>query len=681
MNVALGIDTGGTYTDAVLLNHDTGNVLAGAKALTTRYDLAQGIANALSALLQTEAAKAITPSDIGLVSISTTLATNALAEGHSGAVTLFLIGYDQELMQKYGFAGRLSTDDVVYVRGGHNERGDETSPLDLEHIEREVAQRRHTTEAFAVSSYFSVRNPDHELRARDSIAHGSGRPVSLGHQLSSRLNAVRRATTTALNAHLILPLDELIRSVNQTLTELNISAPLMVVRGDGSLMRAEMALTRPIETILSGPAASVVGAWHLAGRRSVWVIDVGGTTTDIAALTEGAPRLNRDGAQVAGWRTMVEAIDAHTAGLGGDSHVRVDREGRLHIGPRRVIPICLLATQFPSVWEQLKAQEALPGKKHLHDAAQFLTVSRIPGYVLTEEEEELLAILKVGPAPVLNLSQSPGARGFYRRDLEQIEQRGLARRAAFTPTDALHVLGAFKSWDAEASRLAATFLGRQLGISAQELSERVVSEMSSRIASELVSKVLQDSGAPAGWEADPAATAILRTALDGRDADGELEFRLALRRPVVAIGAPVEAYLPAVAGKLHTELVIPPWSEVANAVGAVAGAVAQRARIAISPIDQGERYRAYLLDGFHDFEHLEDAVAFVNAVMIPGVEASARLAGAEQIEVTTSRRDEYAPLAGGGDDRLYLGTELEFTASGRPAFAREPVALEGGTRG
>jgi hypothetical protein len=140
-------------------------------------------------------------------------------------VTLFLIGYDEGLMKQYGFTGRLSTDDVVYVRGGHNERGEEVTPLDLEEVVREVKQRKGRTEAFAVSGYFSVRNPEHELRVREVIAGLSDGPVSCGHQLSSRLNAVRRATTTALNAHLILPLGELIRSVRQTLFEMGISAP------------------------------------------------------------------------------------------------------------------------------------------------------------------------------------------------------------------------------------------------------------------------------------------------------------------------------------------------------------------------------------------------------------------------------------------------------------------------
>jgi N-methylhydantoinase A/oxoprolinase/acetone carboxylase beta subunit len=514
MHLALGIDTGGTYTDVVLVNHDDGSVLAGAKSLTTRHNLAEGVAGALTALFETPAAADFSPRDIGLASISTTLATNALAEGHSSVVTLFLIGYDEGLMKQYGFAGRLSTDDVVYVRGGHNERGEEVTPLDLEGVVREVKRRKGRTEAFAVSGYFSVRNPEHELRVREVIAGLSDCPVSCGHQLSSRLNAVRRATTTALNAHLILPLGELIRSVRHTLFEMGISAPLMVVKGDGSLIRSDIALERPIETILSGPAASVVGAWHLAGRRDAWVVDVGGTTTDIAALSDGAPRLNREGAQVAGWRTMVEAIDVHTTGLGGDSHVRMDGGGELLIGPGRVIPICLLASQFPAVKTELRAQEAMSGRKHLADSAQFLTRSRDAGYALSANEQELAAMLKEGPQPLLNLVRLARTHGHYRFTLDLMEQRGLARRAAFTPTDALHVLGEFRRWDGEAAQLAASLLARRLGIpvgSSASASSPACRAGSPRIAA----KALDDSGG-CRWSASrlpppPVARSMVKT--------------------------------------------------------------------------------------------------------------------------------------------------------------------------
>jgi N-methylhydantoinase A/oxoprolinase/acetone carboxylase beta subunit len=667
----LGIDTGGTYTDAVLVDHASGDVLAGAKALTTRHNLAEGIEAAIAQALAAPAmdGRPVSPADIGLVAISTTLATNALAEGHSSAIALFLIGYDEAMMKKYGFDRELSTDNIVYLRGGHTERGEEIAPLDLDRVTQEVNSRHGKTEAFAVSGYFSVRNPAHELQVRDRIAELTGLPVTCGHELSSRLNAVRRATTAALNAHLVLPLTELITSVRRTLEQRGIAAPLMVVKGDGSLIRADLALQRPIETILSGPAASVVGAQRLARRGDIWVVDVGGTTTDIASLRDGAPRLNEEGAEVGGWRTMVEAIDVHTTGLGGDSHVRLDREGQLAIGPRRVIPLCLLADQHPAVADELAGQTALNTKSSQADAGQFLVAARRAAYDLPPDERELLAYLDEAPRSLVSLAAFARGRGITRRSIDHIEQRGLARRAGFTPTDALHVLGHFQRWDVRASELGAGLLARRLGLTAEALSYRVAGDMAQRIAEELVTKVMADEVSAANWRREPAAAALLHCALNGGGGT-DLECRITLRRPLAAVGAPVAAYLPAVAGKLNTELLIPRWSEVANAVGAVTGSVIQRASASIQPIDRGELFRAYLPDGVHDFEQLEDAVAFASDAILPLVAERAHAGGAGEVETQTTRRDDYAPVAGSANDRIYLGTELRFTATGRPSLAR-----------
>jgi len=312
LQIGMGIDTGGTYTDAVLVDHATEEVLAAAKALTTRHDLSIGIEEAIVAVL--EANHRLPKSgrlrkSVDLVALSTTLATNAIAEGQGRPVCLLLIGYDRELMEQYGFQRELVADDVVYLRGGHDVLGDEVAPLDEDTARKAILTRRGKVEAFAVSGYFGVRNPAHEIRVQAMVEELTGLPVTCGHELTSRLNAVRRATTTALNARLIPLLQELIATVRQTLDEQGIAAPLMVVKGDGSLVRAQWAMRRPIETILSGPAASAVGAWHLARRRGAWVVDVGGTTTDIAALRDGQPRLNPEGAWVGGWRTMVEAVE------------------------------------------------------------------------------------------------------------------------------------------------------------------------------------------------------------------------------------------------------------------------------------------------------------------------------------------------------------------------------------
>lgn len=675
MNLVLGIDTGGTYTDAVFVEHATGQVVAGAKALTTRHDLAIGIADAIRSVFAMAAGNDIPADaqDITLVSLSTTLATNALAEGHRGAVCLLLIGYDPALMRQYDFERELATEDVVYLPGGHDGLGDEVAPFDVAAARATILARRDTIEAFAISGYFGVRNPAHELQARALVAELTGRPVTCGHELTSQLNAVRRATTVALNAHLILPLRELLASVQATLRQAHIYAPLMVVKGDGSLMRAEWAMQRPIETILSGPAASAMGAWHLAGRRDVWTVDVGGTTTDIAVLRDGWPLLNVHGARVGGWRTMIEAVDVHTTGLGGDSHVRCDDAGQLLIGPRRAVPLCLLASEHPEVLTELHRQVESASERWSAGLAEFMVVGRQPGSRLSEPEQEILDRLAAGPQSIAQLTERTRLGGLVRRRIVELEQRGLVRRAGFTPTDALHALGRFCQWDTEAARLGATLLAGQTRMSVPVFCAAVVQRFSDRVATELIAKVLEDEIAPAAWEREPAAIALLRRALDGSPVDmaqpgGDLACSLTLRRPLVAIGAPVVAYLPQVAERLHTELVIPPHAEIANAVGAVSGSIIQRLQVLISPLDSEGQVRVHLPDGIRDFRLLGQAVAAAEAAAATIVTAQARQAGADQIEVRMTRQDHYAPTRGSAGSEIYLGTELTFTAVGRPSI-------------
>jgi len=684
MTIALGIDTGGTYTDAVLVDQDSGTVLAEAKALTTRHDLAIGIRQAVTDVLGQTASHAegagIDPAGIAMVGLSTTLATNSIVEGQGRPVCLILIGYDPDLIRQGGFQDDLVTHDVVYLRGGHDGAGNEVAPLDETAARQAILARRDRVEAFAVSGYFGVRNPDHELRVRALIdeltaSYGAGDlplPVTCGHELTARLNSVRRATTVALNARLVPLLRELAVTVRRSLDELGISAPLMIVKGDGSLVRADWAIRRPIETVLSGPAASVVGAWHLAGRRDAWVVDVGGTTTDIAVLHDGHPRLNVEGARVGRWRTMVEAVDMHTAGLGGDSQVHVDehwasgRDG-LSVGPRRVVPLCLLASEHPAVVDELRQQVA--ARERLKLTGQFVLAQRHDAPGLSAEARDLLQRLDGGPRSLIWLVEHSPYGRLVVREVDELADRQILLRAGFTPTDALHVLGHFVRWDAEASRLGAELMAVPTGLSVEDLCRRVADRTSDRVTTELLNKVLEDEGALPTWERDTAAAALLSRAMG--DANGsDLDCRLTLRRPIVAVGAPVEAYLPRTAQQLHTELIVPPHADVGNAVGAVAGGVVQRQQVLIQPTDTALPFRVHLPEGIRDFAGLEEGVRYAQQVMSERVQEMARQAGAGQVEVQIGRVDRIAPVRD-SPEGVYLGTDLTFTAVGRPGLARE----------
>jgi N-methylhydantoinase A/oxoprolinase/acetone carboxylase beta subunit len=389
----------------------------------------------------------------------------------------------------------------------------------------------------------------------------------------------------------------------------------------------------------------------------VWTVDVGGTTTDIAALNDGRPRLNPHGAHVGGWRTMVEAADVYTVGLGGDSYVRLNGE-TLIVGPQRVVPLCLLATEYPTVVDRLKLQEQ---ERKAGRTGQFVVAQRWDAQGLSIEKRSLLRNLRAGPRLLAALAEEGPLVSQWISDLET---RQIVLRSAFTPTDALHALGRLNLWNAEASRLGAQMLATQAGLMLEALCEQVIEGVSDRVSQALVTKILSDEGTLPDWEREPAAKELLARAL-GNKTDSDLGCQIRLRQPLVAIGAPVEAYMPRAARQLNTELVIPPHAEVANAVGAVTGSVVQQVRVTIQPLD-GNEFRLHLPDGVQDFSTLDESVRYAEQKMTDRAETMAREAGAHHIEVRVEREDRTAPVRG---DRIYLGTEMTFTAVGRPSLA------------
>jgi N-methylhydantoinase A/oxoprolinase/acetone carboxylase beta subunit len=668
MAILFGIDTGGTYTDAVLWDDEAG-VMASAKALTTKHDLSIGIRHAVERVLPDP------PPDIRLVSLSTTLATNAIVEGQGSPICLLLLGYPPDALDRAGLRQALGDNPVVFIDGGHTVTGEEQMPLDLEAARRAVQAYAPKVAAFAVSGYFGVRNPAHELAVRGLIREMTGVPVTCGHELTSNLDAPRRALTVALNARLISLLQQFILAVRAMLVEKAIHAPLMVVKGDGSLIDAQVALERPVETILSGPAASVVGARHLLSEDDVFVVDMGGTTTDIALLRDGRPVLNPGGATVGGWRTMVEAVAVHTFGLGGDSEVVLDGEEGLVVGPRRVVPLSLLAYQYPEMLEILRRQAARPGVEPYD--GQFVLRQRPLDTAqgsLSETQAEIWEALAAGPLPLADLFRNVQISHFRRRALARLVERGLAVMSSFTPTDAAHVLGYHHDWSLEAAQLGAELwvrrapeARREPGENARDFCQRVMRQVTVQAGRALVATALAEAYGVNLDGQDVWRRLFVDRALmeDGREG-ALLDVALTLRRPLVAIGAPVETYYPAVAERLHTRLCIPPHAEIANALGAVAGGVMQTVNALIKPLDDDSGFRVHLPIGIHDFLDMEEAAAYAMEEASLLAQAQAQRAGAVNVQVQTRREDHIIRLQ---DEDVYFGSEVTATAVGRPRLA------------
>ncbi|TMV05524.1 hydantoinase/oxoprolinase family protein [Ruegeria sediminis] len=665
MALALGVDTGGTYTDAVLVR-DEKAVVASAKSLTTRSDLAIGVGKAITAVL---AEAGVSPAEISMASLSTTLATNALVEGQGGRVALIYIGFRESDLDKHGLKDALKGDPALVIAGGHSHAGNEVAPLDLDAL-AEFLEVNTGISGFAVAAQFATRNPAHELEAARIVAERTGAPVTCSHHLSAKLNGPRRAVTAVLNARLIGMIDRLIGRAQDTLKDLCITAPMMVVRGDGALMSAEQARERPIETILSGPAASIVGARWLTGVENALVSDIGGTTTDVALIRDGKPAIDPAGARVGGFRTMVEAVAMRTHGLGGDSQVHVVAEGLkggVFLGPRRVLPVSLIAAEAGAVIHAALDEQLRATTVGEHDARFARIVPGIPTEGVGPRESVLLERLGNKVLPLGDLLRTRMENGA----LARLVDRGIVQVSGVTPSDASHVLGQLDSWDADAARKALELFARKrvgsgdrLAGDPDELARMIIDQLTEQTALTLLETAFSEEAEDFGVAPEDLARHVLTQRGLARHR-GLLAMDVSLNVDVVGLGASAPSYYPAVGERLHCSMILPEHTGVANAVGAVVGRVTFRRAGTVTSPSEG-RYRVHLEDGPQDFGESDEALALLEEILRAEAEGAVKEAGAENIRVLVERDIRTAQIEG---REVFVEGMLTVEASGRPRVA------------
>ncbi len=324
----IGIDVGGTYTDGVL--YDGGSILEMVKHPTVEDNLESSILSVLDELLRNRAV-----SDLERVVFSTTLVTNLIAGGKGDQVAMILIpGPGLNIKQLNFFPG-------AYLAGGAIDfHGRITEPLDQDQL---IEIGRQITGAgfkrVAVIGKFSNRNNSHERRVGEILQEKYPHlEVVRGYEVSGELNFLRRAATTYYTAVTRDKWSFFAKEMQNALRRRGIEAPVNILKADGGTMPLEVSLQYPCETVFSGPAASVMGAFALTmDNRTSVVVDIGGTTSDLALILEGKPLYASSGAEIGGYYTNVHAFAVRSIALGGDSAVRLQK-GRISIGPERLGP-------------------------------------------------------------------------------------------------------------------------------------------------------------------------------------------------------------------------------------------------------------------------------------------------------------------------------------------------------
>ena len=319
----IGLDVGGTHTDVVLLGQE--GLMRQIKVPTDQSDLFTTVLTALESITD-----GIDPARISRAVLSTTLATNRIVEKRTPDVGMIVAagpGMDPELFR---------TGPYYYpVSGAIDHRGRVVASIDEDEVMKVAEQlERHGIRYVGVVSKFSVRNPVHEMDIAELIAERFEK-VFLGHRVSGGLNFPRRIATTFLNASVYPIHKAFFEAVAKSLSKKGLNVPIRILKPDGGNMRFEASIEHPAQTILSGPAASVMGSVAFAPKHEAClVLDIGGTTTDMAVLVNGVPLLDPAGIRIGAHKTLIRSLETVSIGIGGDSAVRVV-DGEIRIGPDR----------------------------------------------------------------------------------------------------------------------------------------------------------------------------------------------------------------------------------------------------------------------------------------------------------------------------------------------------------
>ena len=338
----LGLDVGGTFTDAVII--DGHRVVATAKRRTTKDNLMNGIGEALDAVLE-----GYDTSNIEQVTLSTTVVTNTIVEEKEQVVDLYVVTGP----------GR-NVDDIfpvkpIYLQGYTDHRGIvvERTPADAVRGIANMVQTRSGTDLAAVSAKFGVRNPQEELSITEELKN-TYHAISNGSLLSGSLNFPRRTISAYFNSAVTPVFTVFKKNVEDALSARNIVAPLHILKADGGSLPVEHMVSRPVETAFTGPAATVLGlsALGVIGNQHTVALDIGGTTTDISLWKHGRPLMTKNGVSIREYPSAVRSFAVTSVGIGGESVVRL-KNGNLTVGPERVGPSVALGGVEPTLGDAL----------------------------------------------------------------------------------------------------------------------------------------------------------------------------------------------------------------------------------------------------------------------------------------------------------------------------------------
>lgn len=665
MILGIGIDTGGTYTDIVIYDFDKKEVVSKGKALTTKENLEIGIGNAIDGL-PPSLVKAAT-----VLSLSTTLATNACVENKGGRAKLVLLSTSRKVLDwidaktTYG----LKDEDVFCIDTKSSFDGKIVDNPDWNSIIEVNHEWFSDAQALAVAEVNALRNGAAcEKMAKEKLIEKYNVPFVMGNELAVDLNVMERGATALLNAKLLPTIEEFMVAIKSALDKRQIDIKKVIVRSDGSLMSDEIALMYPVKTILSGPAASIIGGRGLTNCENSLIIDMGGTTTDISIVKNGEPAMT-EGIDIGGFRTQIKGVFIDTFGLGGDSRITIENNTPI-LNERRVKPLCVAAVDCPQIIDDLKN---LIDSNIISDMPlyEFLYLVKQPPKLnnYNSYEIELIEKLKID-----SFMLGSGKIDLYNLKIQRLEDEGIVMRCGLTPTDIMHIKGDFCKYDKQASVLGVKYLLKVLpeyndndsdlikicddiyDLVCLKLYENIIKVMLINKHSSLFAKGINTQ-----------LTALIKQSwYDDLNKDF-FGVNFNTKATLVGIGAPTHIFLPRVAKRLATNCIIPKHAEVANAVGAIIADISASSKISISPNYTSGGVKGYTVYDINEnkaFDTIEDAINFAKETTQARAISDAKKRGAiGELDINTKVNPKIAYSKEGVS--IDLGTTVVTNVMGR----------------
>ncbi len=662
MKIGIGIDTGGTCTDAVIYRFEDKKILAYGKASTTKNDLAIGIGNALDELPRDLISQA------EVIALSTTLATNACVENKGGRAKLIFFGINPENVSRTGKEYGLSNmEQLIFVDSKTKPNGEIVKFPDWEDFQKNISTWLADCDAVGIVELFAQKTGAQlEKKAKELIQKELGIPVVCGYSLFAENNIIKRGASALLNARLIFVIEEFLEAVKKALEERNIDIPFVIVRSDGSLMNGEFTATRPVETLLCGPVASVMGAAELTSEENCIVVDIGGTTTDIAFVKNGVPQRVKNGVRIGKWDTFVKGLFVDTFGLGGDSGVLIDRDANVKLEEEKVMPLCMAADMHPSLLKVLKREYDSRSRLYSQQKNIYLKIKNIEkdsGY--TKKECEIAELLSE-PHSLEELKSLYGET-VMDYHLQRLIREGILIRCGVTPTDVMHVKGDFVKYNVEAARYGIEILARVMRVTLEEMSEMIYEAFKKKLYSNIVRILIEDAypkirETGIGEQMESVIEDSYQRVKNGDD-QPFLGLKFYTPATLVGVGAPTKVFIEDVGKMLGAKVVTSEYSSVANALGAVVGNVSANAKMEVLYQQESDTYMVYGYGKKEIFESKEEAKAvakqWVAEVAIG--EAVARGANRESLEVTIDNQENILETAFGN---VFMGYVVTATVVG-----------------